>query len=99
MVGVGVGLVVGGEPGQTAKLIREKGVDAGAVLLPPPQLKSRAAPRNTPTGTSTTHLRNQSIAPCTMPTRVRGVKHCSDFVCASLLMPGNRRRIEKTAGV
>jgi len=76
LVGDGVGLAVGGGPGQIATLISANGNPVGVVLLlPPPQLKSSAAERKATTGTSTKDLRNQTIEPCTMPTQSRGVKH------------------------
>ena len=75
LVGVGVGIEVGGDPGQIATLMRENGNPALVVdVLPPPQLKSSAAARKATTGRSTSDLRIQIIEPCTMPTRARGVK-------------------------
>lgn len=70
LVGLAVGISVGGGPGQIATLISANGKPVATVVVPPPpQLKSNPAARNARTGANTRDLRNQSIEPCTMPTR------------------------------
>ena len=68
-VGVGVGLtddvVVGsgeGVPAQIATVMRDSGLGVAELLEPPlPQLEISATATNDMTGTTTRHLRNQSI--------------------------------------
>ncbi len=64
-VEVGVGVVPAGVPVQMARLTSDAG-DAATVLVPPPpppQLQINAKATNDTTGTTTRHLRHQSIAP------------------------------------
>lgn len=64
MVGTGVGVSVGGGPGQIARLINEKGwPKLVVVLLPPPQLKRSTEARKNKTGPKTKDLRSQIIEP------------------------------------
>jgi hypothetical protein len=76
-VGLGVGVIVAGEPGHIDKLITENGARFTFVLPPPPpppQLNSSAALRKTATGTRTNDLRNQIIEPRKMTPANHGVK-------------------------